>query len=135
MLADYLTLNVDRFVRKTIERYQRLPSLRANLDALDGQKAVDTTRDKVQESPSYDNVHNIAMLRLKLEDEISDIEQDYQTLKKAMATLTDKEREAIVICYSGENIIAQCLERDIQERTIHNRRNSAIEKIEHALIG
>jgi hypothetical protein len=135
MLAEYLDFDVESFVRETFIRAGRLPSMRASLDDLDGQKAVDTSRDKVQESPSFDNVHNIAMLRIKLEIEIADIEKDYQKLKKAMATLTEKEREAIDICFSGKNIKAQCLQRDILERTLFNHRKTALRKIKQAIIG
>lgn len=135
MIADYLKFDAERFVESTYEKMKMLPSMKQSLKDLDGQKGIDTTKDKVQESPNLDAIHNVAMLRIRLEGQIEDAEKDIQKLKKAMATLSEEEREAIDICFSGKNIKAQCLENHVEERTIYNRRNRALSKIEKAVIG
>ena len=135
MIADYLKFDAERFVESTYEKMKMLPSMKQSLKDLDGQKGIDTTKDKVQESPNLDAIHNVAMLRIRLEGQIEDAEQDIQKLKKAMATLSDEEREAIDICFCGKNIKAQCLENHVEVRTVYYRRDRALSKIEKAVIG
>lgn len=135
MIENYLSFDVTRFVADCFEHKKALPSLRLQLADLDGIKAIDPTRDKVQSSPSNDGMVNLAMLRLKLTAQIEDYERDLEKLDKAMQVLTNEEREAIDICFNGESIQDQCLDLNIEERTIYNRRKKALSKLNSALIG
>lgn len=135
MIENYLSFDVTRFVADCFEHKKALPSLRLQLADLDGIKAIDPTRDKVQSSPSNDGMVNLAMLRLKLTAQIEDYERDIEKLDKAMQVLTNEEREAIEICFNGESIQDQCLDLNIEERTIYNRRKKALSKLNSALIG
>lgn len=135
MIENYLSFDVTRFVADCFEHKKALPSLRLQLADLDGVKAIDPTRDKVQSSPSNDGMVNLAMLRLKLTAQIEDYERDLEKLEKAMQVLTNEEREAIDICFNGESIQDQCLDLNIEERTIYNRRKKALSKLNSALIG
>ena len=135
MIENYLSFDVTRFVADCFEHKKALPSLRLQLADLDGIKAIDPTRDKVQSSPSNDGMVNLAMLRLKLTAQIEDYERDIEKLEKAMQVLTNEEREAIDICFNGESIQDQCLDLNIEERTIYNRRKKALSKLNSALIG
>lgn len=135
MIENYLSFDVTRFVADCFEHKKALPSLRLQLADLDGIKAIDPTRDKVQSSPSNDGMVNLAMLRLKLTAQIEDYERDLEKLEKAMQVLTNEEREAIDICFNGESIQDQCLDLNIEERTIYNRRKKALSKLNSALIG
>lgn len=135
MISEYLEFNVARFVKDCFEKEKMLPSLKAQLEDLDGQRGIDTSRDKVQESANLDNVHNVAMLRIKLENRIEDCEKDIAALHHAIAALTEEEREAVYICFNGESITQQRQERNIEERTLFRRRKQALEKINRALIG
>lgn len=135
MIENYLSFDVTRFVADCFEHKKALPSLRLQLADLDGIKAIDPTRDKVQSSPSNDGMVNLAMLRLKLTAQIEDYERDIEKLDKAMQVLTNEEREAIDICFNGESIQDQCLDLNIEERTIYNRRKKALSKLNSALIG
>lgn len=135
MIENYLSFDVTRFVADCFEHKKALPSLRLQLADLDGIKAIDPTRDKVQSSPSNDGMVNLAMLRLKLTAQIEDYERDIEKLEKAMQVLTNEEREAIDICFNGESILDQCLDLNIEERTIYNRRKKALSKLNSALIG
>ena len=135
MIENYLSFDVTRFVADCFEHKKALPSLRLQLADLDGIKAIDPTRDKVQSSPSNDGMVNLAMLRLKLTAQIEDYERDLEKLEKALQVLTSEEREAIVICFNGESIQDQCLDLNIEERTIYNRRKKALSKLNSALIG
>ena len=129
------SFDITRFVADCFEHKKALPSLRLQLAALDGIKAIDPTRDKVQSSPSNDGMVNLAMLRLKLTAQIEDYERDIEKLEKALQVLTNEEREAIDICFNGESIQDQCLDLNIEERTIYNRRKKALSKLNSALIG
>jgi hypothetical protein len=135
MIENYLSFDVTRFVADCFEHKKALPSLRLQLADLDGIKAIDPTRDKVQSSPSNDGMVNLAMLRLKLSAQIEDYERDIEKLEKALQVLTNEEREAIDICFNGESIQDQCLDLNIEERTIYNRRKKALSKLNSALIG
>ena len=135
MIENYLSFDITRFVADCFEHKKALPSLRLQLADLDGIKAIDPTRDKVQSSPSNDGMVNLAMLRLKLTAQIEDYERDIEKLDKAMQVLTNEEREAIDICFNGESIQDQCLDLNIEERTIYNRRKKALSKLNSALIG
>ena len=135
MIENYLSFDVTRFVADCFEHKKALPSLRLQLADLDGIKAIDPTRDKVQSSPSNDGMVNLAMLRLKLSAQIEDYERDLEKLEKALQVLTNEEREAIDICFNGESIQNQCLDLNIEERTIYNRRKKALSKLNSALIG
>lgn len=135
MIENYLSFDVTRFVADCFEHKKALPSLRLQLADLDGIKAIDPTRDKVQSSPSNDGMVNLAMLRLKLTAQIEDYERDIEKLEKALQVLTNEEREAIDICFNGESIQDQCLDLNIEERTIYNRRKKALSKLNSALIG
>ena len=135
MIENYLSFDITRFVADCFEHKKALPSLRLQLADLDGIKAIDPTRDKVQSSPSNDGMVNLAMLRLKLSAQIEDYERDLEKLEKAMQVLTNEEREAIDICFNGESILDQCLDLNIEERTIYNRRKKALSKLNSALIG
>ena len=135
MIENYLSFDVTRFVADCFEHKKALPSLRLQLADLDGIKAIDPTRDKVQSSPSNDGMVNLAMLRLKLTAQIEDYERDIEKLEKALQVLTNEEREAIDICFNGESILDQCLDLNIEERTIYNRRKKALSKLNSALIG
>ena len=135
MIENYLSFDVTRFVADCFEHKKALPSLRLQLADLDGIKAIDPTRDKVQSSPSNDGMVNLAMLRLKLTAQIEDYERDLEKLEKALQVLTNEEREAIDICFNGESILDQCLDLNIEERTIYNRRKKALSKLNSALIG
>ena len=135
MIENYLSFDVTRFVADCFEHKKALPSLRLQLADLDGIKAIDPTRDKVQSSPSNDGMVNLAMLRLKLTAQIEDYERDLEKLEKALQVLTNEEREAIDICFNGESIQEQCLDLNIEERTIYNRRKKALSKLNSALIG
>lgn len=135
MIENYLSFDITRFVADCFEHKKALPSLRLQLADLDGIKAIDPTRDKVQSSPSNDGMVNLAMLRLKLTAQIEDYELDLEKLEKAMQVLTNEEREAIDICFNGESIQDQCLDLNIEERTIYNRRKKALSKLNSALIG
>ena len=135
MIENYLSFDITRFVADCFEHKKALPSLRLQLADLDGIKAIDPTRDKVQSSPSNDGMVNLAMLRLKLSAQIEDYERDLEKLDKAMQVLTNEEREAIDICFNGESIQDQCLDLNIEERTIYNRRKKALSKLNSALIG
>ena len=106
MIENYLSFDITRFVADCFEHKKALPSLRLQLADLDGIKAIDPTRDKVQSSPSNDGMVNLAMLRLKLSAQIEDYERDIEKLDKAMQVLTNEEREAIDICFNfnGESI-------------------------------
>ena len=135
MIENYLSFDITRFVADCFEHKKALPSLRLQLADLDGIKAIDPTRDKVQSSPSNDGMVNLAMLRLKLSAQIEDYERDLEKLEKALQVLTNEEREAIDICFNGESIQDQCLDLNIEERTIYNRRKKALSKLNSALIG
>jgi hypothetical protein len=135
MIENYLSFDVTKFVADCFEHKKALPSLRLQLADLDGIKAIDPTRDKVQSSPSNDGMVNLAMLRLKLTAQIEDYERDIEKLEKALQVLTNEEREAIDICFNGESIQDQCLDLNIEERTIYNRRKKALSKLNSALIG
>ena len=135
MIENYLSFDITRFVADCFEHKKALPSLRLQLADLDGIKAIDPTRDKVQSSPSNDGMVNLAMLRLKLTAQIEDYERDIEKLEKALQVLTNEEREAIDICFNGESIQDQCLDLNIEERTIYNRRKKALSKLNSALIG
>ena len=135
MIENYLSFDITRFVADCFEHKKALPSLRLQLADLDGIKAIDPTRDKVQSSPSNDGIVNLAMLRMKLTAQIEDYERDLEKLDKAMQVLTNEEREAIDICFNGESILDQCLDLNIEERTIYNRRKKALSKLNSALIG
>ena len=135
MIENYLSFDVTRFVADCFEHKKALPSLRLQLADLDGIKAIDPTRDKVQSSPSNDGMVNLAMLRLKLTAQIEDYERDIEKLEKALQVLTNEERESIDICFNGESIQDQCLDLNIEERTIYNRRKKALSKLNSALIG
>jgi len=135
MIENYLSFDITRFVADCFEHKKALPSLRLQLADLDGIKAIDPTRDKVQSSPSNDGMVNLAMLRLKLTAQIEDYERDLEKLEKALQVLTNEEREAIDICFNGESIQDQCLDLNIEERTIYNRRKKALSKLNSALIG
>ena len=135
MIENYLSFDITRFVADCFEHKKALPSLRLQLADLDGIKAIDPTRDKVQSSPSNDGMVNLAMLRLKLTAQIEDYERDLEKLEKALQVLTNEEREAIDICFNGESILDQCLDLNIEERTIYNRRKKALSKLNSALIG
>ena len=135
MIENYLSFDVTRFVADCFEHKKALPSLRLQLADLDGIKAIDPTRDKVQSSPSNDGMVNLAMLRLKLSAQIEDYERDLEKLEKALQVLTNEEREAVDICFNGESIQDQCLDLNIEERTIYNRRKKALSKLNSALIG
>jgi DNA-directed RNA polymerase specialized sigma24 family protein len=135
MIENYLSFDVTRFVADCFEHKKALPSLRLQLADLDGIKAIDPTRDNVQSSPSNDGMVNLAMLRLKLTAQIEDYERDLEKLEKALQVLTNEEREAIDICFNGESIQDQCLDLNIEERTIYNRRKKALSKLNSALIG
>jgi DNA-directed RNA polymerase specialized sigma24 family protein len=135
MIENYLSFDITRFVADCFEHKKALPSLRLQLADLDGIKAIDPTRDKVQSSPSNDGMVNLAMLRLKLSAQIEDYERDLEKLEKALQVLTSEEREAIDICFNGESIQDQCLDLNIEERTIYNRRKKALSKLNSALIG
>jgi DNA-directed RNA polymerase specialized sigma24 family protein len=135
MIENYLSFDVTRFVADCFEHKKALPSLRLQLADLDGIKAIDPTRDKVQSSPSNDGMVNLTMLRLKLSAQIEDYERDLEKLEKALQVLTNEEREAIDICFNGESIQDQCLDLNIEERTIYNRRKKALSKLNSALIG
>ena len=135
MIENYLSFDITRFVADCFEHKKALPSLRLQLADLDGIKAIDPTRDKVQSSPSNDGMVNLTMLRLKLTAQIEDYERDIEKLDKAMQVLTNEEREAIDICFNGESIQDQCLDLNIEERTIYNRRKKALSKLNSALIG
>ena len=135
MIENYLSFDVTRFVADCFEHKKALPSLRLQLADLDGIKAIDPTRDKVQSSPSHDGMVNLAMPLLKLTAQIEDYERDIEKLDKAMQVLTNEEREAIDICFNGESILDQCLDLNIEERTIYNRRKKALSKLNSALIG
>ena len=135
MIENYLSFDITRFVADCFEHKKALSSLRLQLADLDGIKAIDPTRDKVQSSPSNDGMVNLAMLRLKLTAQIEDYERDIEKLDKAMQVLTNEEREAIEICFNGESIQDQCLDLNIEERTIYNRRKKALSKLNSALIG
>lgn len=135
MIENYLSFDVTRFVADCFEHKKALPSLRLQLADLDGIKAIDPTRDKVQSSPDNDGMVNLAMLRLKLTAQIEDYERDIEKLDKALQVLTNEEREAIDICFNGESIQDQCLDLNIEERTIYNRRKKALSKLNSALIG
>lgn len=135
MIENYLSFDITRFVADCFEHKKALPSLRLQLADLDGIKAIDPTRDKVQSSPSNDGIVNLAMLRLKLTAQIEDYERDIEKLEKALQVLTNEEREAIDICFNGESILDQCLDLNIEERTIYNRRKKALSKLNSALIG
>lgn len=135
MIENYLSFDITRFVADCFEHKKALPSLRLQLADLDGIKAIDPTRDKVQSSPDNDGMVNLAMLRLKLSAQIEDYERDIEKLEKALQVLTNEEREAIDICFNGESILDQCLDLNIEERTIYNRRKKALSKLNSALIG
>ena len=135
MIENYLSFDITRFVADCFEHKKALPSLRLQLADLDGIKAIDPTRDKVQSSPSNDGMVNLTMLRLKLTAQIEDYERDLEKLEKALQVLTNEEREAIDICFNGESIQDQCLDLNIEERTIYNRRKKALSKLNSALIG
>lgn len=135
MIENYLSFDVTRFVADCFEHKKALPSLRLQLADLDGIKAIDPTRDKVQSSPDNDGMVNLTMLRLKLSAQIEDYERDIEKLEKALQVLTNEEREAIDICFNGESIQDQCLDLNIEERTIYNRRKKALSKLNSALIG
>ena len=135
MIENYLSFDVTRFVADCFEHKKALPSLRLQLADLDGIKAIDPTRDKVQSSPDNDGMVNLTMLRLKLSAQIEDYERDLEKLEKALQVLTNEEREAIDICFNGESILDQCLDLNIEERTIYNRRKKALSKLNSALIG
>ena len=135
MIENYLSFDITRFVADCFEHKKALPSLRLQLADLDGIKAIDPTRDKVQSSPDNDGMVNLTMLRLKLTAQIEDYERDLEKLEKALQVLTNEEREAIDICFNGESIQDQCLDLNIEERTIYNRRKKALSKLNSALIG
>ena len=135
MIENYLSFDITRFVADCFEHKKALPSLRLQLADLDGIKAIDPTRDKVQSSPDNDGMVNLTMLRLKLTAQIEDYERDIEKLEKALQVLTNEEREAIDICFNGESIQDQCLDLNIEERTIYNRRKKALSKLNSALIG
>ena len=135
MISEYLEFNVARFVKDCFEKEKMLPSLKAQLEDLDGQRGIDTSRDKVQESMNLDNVHKVAMLRIKLENRIEDYENDIANLKKAMLILTDKEKEAVEIFFNGRNVEEQCQERNLEKRTAYNWRKDALAKLLKVLGG
>ena len=135
MIQNYLNFNVAKFVADCYEHKKILPALQEQLVELDGVKGIDPAMDKVQVSPTNDGVIRIAILRANLSERISDYQRDINLLEKACETLTEDEREAIDICFNGQNVARQCEDRHIEERTLYNRRKRALNKLSKAIAG
>ena len=135
MIQDYLSFNVAKFVSDCYEHKRMLPALIEQLDDLDGLKGIDPSRDKVQTSPTNSGMINIVLLRSNLSDRISDYQRDIKLLDMALETLTEEEREAIEICFNGQNVTRQCQEKHIEERTLYYRRKRALDKLSKAIAG
>lgn len=134
MIQDYLNFNIAKFVSDCYEHRAMLPALIEQLDELDGVKAIDTTREKVQASHS-DSMVNLVVIRSNLAQRIDDYTKDLNLLDSALQTLTEDEQEAIDICFNGKNIARQCDEKHIEERTLYHRRRRALDKLSKAIIG
>ena len=135
MIQNYLNFNVAKFVSDCYEHKSILPALQEQLDEIDGIKAIDPSRDKVQTSPTNDGLINTMLLRANLAERIADYQRDINLFERACQTLTEDEREAIDICFNGRNIARQCRERHIEERTLYHRRKRALNKLSKAIAG
>lgn len=136
MIHNYIRLDINKFIADYYFKRSVLPSLKTQLESMDGMTGI-TYKERVQESPSHDNVEKIVIARDCIRTQIEDAEEHIKTYEAARELLTDTERTVIDIFFTSENKTEATayleVELGISTRSAYYTRNNALNKLSSAL--
>lgn len=138
MLNEYITFNAAKFVKDYYKYIEIVDGLRAQLNDIDYIRSVPTDADKVQTSPTGDQVEKLVLRRIAIEERIQNYTWHIKTYEKAQADLLPDEKMVLEEFFTAESkaLAVDKLEtKGISQTAAYKIRKQALEKIAEAVAG
>lgn len=136
MISEFVKFDTKHFIQKTLERQNSLPELKQRYAELDGIASVDFEKDRVDQSPSNNQMVNIVADRIRLKEKIKNYELDCQKLETALKTLSKTEKRVFQIYFvECGNLDDMLSDIGLSIQTGYRIRKTILTKIEKVICG
>jgi hypothetical protein len=138
MLNEYITFNAAKFVKDYYRYIEIVDGLRAQLNDIDYIRSVPTDADKVQTSPTGDQVEKLVLRRIAIEERIQNYTWHIKTYEKAQNDLLPSERMVLEEFFTSESkarAIDKLEAKGISKTAAYEIRKQALQKIAEAVAG
>lgn len=138
MINDYISFNSAKFVKDYYKAIRVVSELRKQLNDIDYIKSVPTDADKVQTSPTGDQVEKLVLRRIAIQERIDNYEWHIKTYEKAQSDLETNERkvlEEFFTATSKTDAVANLEEKGISRSQAYIIRKQALDKIAESVAG
>lgn len=138
MLNEYITFNAAKFVKDYYKYIEIVDGLRAQLNDIDYIRSVPTDADRVQTSPTGDQVEKLVLRRIAIEERIQNYTWHIKTYEKAYNDLLPDEKKVLDEFFTADSKMDAVLnleDKGIPRSTAYNIRKQALEKIAESVAG
>ena len=138
MLSNYISFNAARFVKDYYKIIEIVDGLRKQLNDIDYVRSVPTDADKVQTSPTGDQVEKLVLRRIAIEERIKDYQWHIKTFEKAYNYLQTDEQKVIDEFFTHDSktdAVASLEQMGISRSRAYEIRKQALEKISNFIAG
>ena len=138
MLNDYVTFNSARFVKDYYKAIHVVDNLRRQLADIEYIRSVPTDADRVQTSPTGDQVEKLVLRRIAIEERIHNYEWHIKTFEMAQNDLLPEEKMVLEEFFTAEtktDAVANLEQRGIARTSAYSIRKQALEKIAESVAG
>lgn len=138
MINDYLSFNAAKFVKDYYKYVEIVNKLRQQLNDIDYIRSVPTDADKVQTSPTGDQVEKLVLRRIAIEEKIHDYTWHIKTFEKARDSLMPNERKVLDEFFTADtkmDAVSNLEQHGISRANAYAIRKQALEKIAEAVAG
>lgn len=138
MLNDYITFNSAKFVKDYYKAIHIVDNLRQQLSDITYIQSVPTDADKVQTSPTGDQVEKLVLRRIAIEERIANYTWHIQTFEKAQNDLLPDEKRVLEEFFTADtkmDAVVNLEEHGISQTNAYKIRKQALEKIAESVAG
>lgn len=134
MIAKYISFDITKFLRDYYYFKGIIEDLQSKYDSLDGLKAIDISKEKVQSKPTEFEVEKIAIQRVELSRRIADYRDHIATAESAILRLTEEEQK-VVDCFFNPRTRVTYMELGLSRSAAYGIRKEALSQLAFLIIG
>lgn len=138
MLNDYITFNAAKFVKDYYKAIHIVANLQSQLNDIDYIRSVPTDADKVQTSPTGDQVEKLVLRRIAIQERIDNYTWHIKTFEMAQNDLLPNERKVLEEFFTADtkmDAVVNLEECCISQTQAYKIRKQALEKIAESVAG
>ena len=128
MISSYISFDIVKYLKDYYYYLGVIKDIEAKYESLDGLKAIDISKDKVQSSPTVYETEKIALQRVELSRRIADYRDHITTCENAILRLTEEEQK-VVDCFFNPKTRVDYYEIGLSRASAYRIRKDALEKL------